>query len=423
MLFTLLTISLILVGIPDHYAHLFERYSAERSPTQLGLSPQALAIYIIGLNVFIAMAHNLIASIIFWRKPDDWIALVISYTLVANGAILPVSVLHSHGIPHPSVQLLINFVISVALASSIMVLYIFPNGRFVPYWTILLALTWVPFAITFPYIAHSFQEWPSRIQTLTIMMILGWSVTGVFAQVYRYLNVSNPVQRQQTKWAVLGLTAAVLGPFQYVLPLLIIPAIEQPAVPNLLYQRMGTTFFTFSFIIQLSNLSIVRIATLLFPLSFAIAILRYRLWDIDRLINRALVYTAVTISLALVYFTGVVILQSLFRALTGRGQSEIVTVLSTLAIASLFSPFRRYIQAIIDRHFFRSKYDAAKTLSDFSANLRNEVDLDQLNQQLVSVVEQTMEPETISVWLRPHLNKKSGDSRETIRHQNVEIDN
>jgi hypothetical protein len=136
------------------------------------------------------------------------------------------------------------------------------------------------------------------------------------------------------------------------------------------------------------------------PISTGIAILRYRLYDIDRIVNRALVYAALTASLVLVYLGGVVSLQYAFRALAG-GNSQLAVVASTLAIAALFNPLRRRIQAFIDRRFYRRKYDAAKTLEAFSAKLREETNLDALSEDLVGVVRETLQPARISLWLRP----------------------
>jgi hypothetical protein len=131
-----------------------------------------------------------------------------------------------------------------------------------------------------------------------------------------------------------------------------------------------------------------------------VAVLKYRLYDIDRIINRTLVYGSLTVTLAAIYVGGVVVLQYLFRALTGQ-ESQLAIVVSTLAIAALFVPLRRRVQALIDREFYRRKYDAAKTLEGFSAKLRDETDLQRLGNELVSVVQQTMQPEHVSLWLRP----------------------
>jgi hypothetical protein len=143
------------------------------------------------------------------------------------------------------------------------------------------------------------------------------------------------------------------------------------------------------------------------PLSLSIAVLRYRLYDIDLLINRTLVYGSLTAVLALVYFGGVAATQAIFRTITGHEeQPQLAVVVSTLVIAALFNPLRRRIQGFIDRRFYRKKYDAAKTLEAFSAKLRDETDLDALSDDLTSVVRETMQPAHVSLWLRPDTTSK-----------------
>ena len=141
---------------------------------------------------------------------------------------------------------------------------------------------------------------------------------------------------------------------------------------------------------------------LFIPLSIGVAVLRARLFDIDVIINRTLVYGSLTAILALVYFGGVTMTQSVLQTLTGQGElPQLAIVASTLVIAALFNPMRRRIQAFIDRRFYRSKYDTRKTLEAFSARLRNETDLEALNADLVGVVRDTIQPAHVSLWLRP----------------------
>ena len=157
---------------------------------------------------------------------------------------------------------------------------------------------------------------------------------------------------------------------------------------------------------------VVVIATLVgFPISIGIAIVRYRLYEKDTLINRTLVYGSLTALLALVYFGGVAASQIIFHVLTGQQeQPQLAVVVFTLVIAALFNPLRRLIQSFIDRRFYRRKYDARKTLEAFSAKLRDETDLDALRDDLVGIVRETMQPAHVSLWLRPKASPKGAQA-------------
>jgi hypothetical protein len=179
------------------------------------------------------------------------------------------------------------------------------------------------------------------------------------------------VERQQIKW--LAYTVSVIPVWFLVNPVIVDNPFLVGAIDALLFAGV--------------------------PVATAIAILRYRLYDIDVVINRTLVYGVLTATLAGVYFGSVVSLQYLFRSFTGQ-ESQLAVVASTLAIAALFHPLRRRIQAFIDRRFYRRKYDAVKTLEAFSVKLREETDLDALTGELVAVVEETMQPAHVSLWLR-----------------------
>jgi hypothetical protein len=390
---------LIVAAIPARYAEIQALYETERSLEELGIAPGSAALIFLLINLGVVSAHNLLAWFLFRRRSQDLMALFVSFTLVSNGAILPLSLFYADGAAHPLVRLLVDAVIYTGLVSSVVLLFIFPNGQFVPRWTRFLAVPWMIFALIFLFSASGFAQWPRIFQVGGILVMLAWVVNGIFAQVYRYANVSSPVQRQQAKWALAGLMASVAGPFQYVLPFVILPSLASAEVPNIFYQRVGASFFTYSFLIDQSGVLLFRFATIIFPLSFSIAILRYRLWDIDILINRTLVYGTLSALLAGIYFASVLALESLFRSISGEN-SPLAIVISTLTIAALFVPLRSRVQNLIDRRFYRDKYDAQQTLAYFAVVVRDEVNVSALSQAILQVVEETMHPSSASLWLR-----------------------
>ena len=187
------------------------------------------------------------------------------------------------------------------------------------------------------------------------------------------------------------------------------PFLSKPEVPNLLYQRAGASFFAFAYLLQLVIATLIVLFLMLFPISFAIAILRYRLWDIDILVRRTLIYSALSVSLAMIYLFTIILLEGIYSYFTGQEQADSVIVISTLAIAAISSPLRRRIQENIDRNFYRQKYDAVRTLEAFSSSLREEVDLDGLCNRLAHVAEETMQPLQITLLLKPVI-----DNRQTV---------
>jgi hypothetical protein len=397
----ILTLVLFIIGVPARYAQLSTAAQNNRALLELRVSVTSYAVYFTALSFAIGLAHFVTAAVIFWRRSRERMALLVALALVTNGATAPLSSLYALVDIHPAWRVLVSSVNYLGLISSILLLFVFPDGRFVPRWTRPLAWLWcalnVP-AVFFPNSPLSFTTWPFLLQ---LVVLLGWPGLGAYAQLHRYFRVSGPLQRQQTKWVTIGLTAAVLRPFGYFLPFGILPLLNQPKLPNFLYQLIGSTFFTYSLIFQWASFTGLAVVMMVFPLAFTVCILRYRLWDIDFLIRRTLVYGVLTTALGLVYFLSIVLLQSLFRAVTGQQRSEAVTVVSTLAIAALFAPLRRRVQDVIDRRFYRKKYDAAKTLAAFAATCRDETDLDKLAASLIAVVQETMQPAHVSLWLKP----------------------
>ena len=206
------------------------------------------------------------------------------------------------------------------------------------------------------------------------------------ASLFARLRGSKGIERQQVKW------------FTYAVAVLATSA----TLAYVVSESMGVVWLD-----RISSVLVI-VSVVGLPVAVGIAILRYHLYNIDLLINRTLVYGSLTAVLAGLYLGSIVVLQLLFRALTGE-ESQLVVVASTPAIAALFNPLRRRIQSLIDRSFYRRKYDAVKTLEAFSAKLRDETDLDALSNDLVGVVRGTMQPVHVSLWLRPDLAPKGGE--------------
>jgi hypothetical protein len=221
-----------------------------------------------------------------------------------------------------------------------------------------------------------------------VLMFAGYLGISVYAQTYRYRQVSSTAQRQQTKWVIFGLMCAAANMVLWIFVSSTFPP-DQPSLAR-------------AYFVLLIH-PVLLLIGLLFPVCIAIAVMRYRLWNIDVIIRRTLIYSTLTLALGLVYVGSIVLLQQLVVPLTGG--SEVAIVASTLVIAALFTPLRRRSQAMIDRRFYRRKYNAAKVLEAFGATARAATDLDQLTAAMLQVIDQTMQPEHIGLWLReiqPH---------------------
>ncbi len=386
-----LALGLFIASIPTTFADLHILCTAASCSTSgqltpdyvrelqaLGLSMDFYATYIVVFIIVFAFGYFAVGAVLFWRKSDDRMALFASFTLVT----FPMAFTEVLATLPPSWWLPVQFVSFLGSICFVLFFYLFPNGQFVPRW-----MRWLSIGVIMYWGAKNFFSLSplnpfTRFPILNALTFVGFVGTMVVGQIYRYRRVSSLLQRQQTKWVVFGMSVAIgcyVG-----LDLLYGVFSLPPKGPF-----ADLIIFTATYFLML-----------LIPLSIVFAILRARLWDIDILINRTLVYGTLTAMLAVVYIGLIITLQFLLRGLISQ-TSDIAIVASTLAIAALFNPLRRRIQAFIDRRFFRRKYDAARTLEAFSVTLRNEVDLSQLREQLVAVVQETMQPTHISLWLRP----------------------
>ncbi len=345
----------------------------------LGLSPGFAAAYQIALQLFCIVICTVLALLIFWRRSDDRMALFGSFTLVTFGG-ATFSIMTEVLAPRSLLwYLLVAFLYFLGQVCIVTFFLLFPSGRFVPGWTRWIALAnaaWYAYALFRPPFAFTSTR-PGGLEFLLVIP------TVVIVQIYRYRRRSTSRERQQTKWVVFGAAIALLG----FVGLLVLGNLFLPPT-------LGDSVWFGLFVGQ----PVINGFLLLIPVSIGVAILRSRLWDIDTLINKALVYGLLTALLATVYAGLVLGLQALLGGLLHQ-TNAIALILSTLVIYALFQPLRHGIQATIDRRFYRRKYDAARTLAAFSATLRTEVDLASLSEHLVAVVEETMQPAHISLWL------------------------
>ena len=344
---------------------------------ELGISRSFYAVYQgVGVETSLTLICSVVAAVIFFRRSDDRMALFTSFVLLLFGGAGAAGTMRALAEVHPTLWFPVHLLDYLSQVSVVVFFCLFPNGRFVPRWTRWLALASVAYFVFDIYFPDS------TVAALTDPLFFAFLGALVIAQVYRYRRVSTPDQRQQTKWVVFGCTVALSG-FTAVVGLSFLPAVRE--VGPLGYMAFSTLVYGLLGLI---------------PLSIGVAVLRSRLYDIDVVINRALVYGSLTVTLLGVYLGCVVGLQYAFHALTGS-KSQLAVVTSTLAIAALFVPLRRRVQALIDRRFYRDKYDARRTLETFSVRLRDETNLEDLTDELLAVVRDTVRPAHVSVWLRP----------------------
>lgn len=353
----------------------------------LGLSVRSYALFFTMLETLVAGAYLLVGVLIFWRRSGDWFALVSAIGLMSLGTI-GTPLIDSLLVEHSAWQAAVFALRAIGFVFLVLFLFLFPDGRFVPRWTAGVFLLWLGYNLVWLF-APDLQP-VVRIVNLSardlavFAWLLAWLCLGATIQVYRFFKVSNRVERQQTRWVVLGFAVSFIGTFFAFLFLTFIPVLRQPGPLRVLAELA-----TFCFVL----LSSIGIAV-----TMAVAILRYRLWDIDIVIRRTVAYSILSLILVGTYVSSVLMIQSIVAAVGGQ-QTALVTVLSTLAIAALFNPLRRWIQNFIDRRFYREKYDAERLLAAFAALARDEVDGDRLCAALAGVVQDTLQPSGISLWI------------------------
>jgi hypothetical protein len=340
-------------------------------------------------GILIGLLSFLIGMFVFIRRPGNLAAQVLLFLgtvqLVMSLTVIPVTLADfGDAFAKPAGLLLGNYIWGILLFPTLLLLsLVFPNPKW-PFRThppltlaclyllepVLVLFIGGPAAKAGPYVGFGLV---AVYGLLTVISVIHTLIT----------ERSDVVARAQTKWV--GLGVALVAGFQF------------------LENTVGISMM--AFLSNEVNLSpwwenLIQIFVYLaLPITIAIAILRYRLFDIDVIIRKTLVFSTLTAILALVFFGGVALLQQVVGRLTGTEDSPVVIVISTLLIAALFSPLRRRIQDFIDRRFYRQKYNAEQALEDFAETARNETDLEALTGKLVEVVSQTMQPDQVNVWL------------------------
>jgi hypothetical protein len=346
--------------------------------SDIGVAPHSYVLLLLALKTLGVAVSTIMAALLFTRRSNDWMALVAAYVIL----IIPTSAGLDFGPTITASTQATAFKLpiaadialgSVQTAAIVGLFLLFPSGRFAPRWTWLLLAGFLIYSTIY-------AAWPTAQGALA----LGWIVffACLIANiVYRYWHVSSPLERQQTKWVISGFVVFMFMSIMFWLP---------PFTP-----LRGTIYAPLSHIAYTLGLIVM-------PFTFFVAIQRHRLYDIDTIIRRTLIYGAVSVILAATYT--IIVSGALFLLQRIGGQwvsaSQPTIVVTTLVIAVLFLPLRRHVQRLIDRRFYRRRYDAEQTLARFGAALRSHIELDQLTAELTAVVDDTMRPAHVSLWLR-----------------------
>ncbi len=340
----------------------------------LGLSIDSYAVFNVTINALFVFGFVLVGAVIFWRKADDPLALFTSAALVA----FPIGFISTQTTTLPSPWLLLVQVVSFFSGSSLSLLfYVFPSGRFVPPWTRWLMIGWILYEGSERFFPSSPFNPLARVPALNRGFFFALLASIVAAQIYRYRRVSTSRERQQTKWVVYGCTVGILGLIGTVIFSLLVP-----------FENGTLTFFLFYPALLLSVLCI--------PLSIGIAILRSRLWDIDIIINRTLVYSLLTLGIVGLYVLVVVSLGTLFQA---QG-NLILPLLATGLIAVLFQPLRLRLQRGVNRLMYGERDDPYTLLSRFGQRLETTLAPDAVLPTIVQTVAQTLKLPYVALLLK-----------------------
>jgi hypothetical protein len=350
---------------------------------EYGVSLRSYAAFEIALEVVLTTVFAGIAVLLIWQPRPLRMGVITAFFLLFLGPVFFGEGVRAFERVNPVVETLVVVLTSISVVLFILMLHLFPDGLFFPRWNGYWVLPLCVLIVLEPVFIPSGSQSYSASFFVVVWGMLA-AVIGLIFQIYRYRNISNSIQRQQTKWVMLGILAMFLGMLPWMVFVEIAPLEPGPA-------RVA---FNLSITVQYAFV-------LMMPFALVFSIQRYRLWDIDLIIRRSLQYALLTGVIVLIYFGGIVVIQSAVRAVTGQGDSPVATVVTTLLIAALFNPLRSRAQDVIDRRFFRAKYDAEQALARFARAARDEVDMATLAGEILGVVDETMQPRVLNLWLPP----------------------
>ena len=356
------------------------------SLAEMGLTLTQYAVLQIMPTVIFAVVCVAVGALIFWQRSYEWMAYISSLWLVTFGLTLFEEEVRATGAAYPWLQpaaLMLVWLGGVILLP--LFFFIFPNGRFVPRWT---KWAWLIISVIFVSSGAAGELFPALNEILLGFVGYLWFtmvLVCIAVQFYRYRYLSTANERQQTKWVVFAFAMIIAVNVTFFLANPDFLDFTVQAAENAVRNILGNAVSTFAF--------------LLIPLGIGISILRYRLYDIDIIIRRTVQYAIVSALLAIVYFGSITVIQGGITAVTNT-QSPFAIVLSTLLVAALFNPLRRRVQTAVDRRFYRQKYDAQQVLAQFAQTARDETDMEALQAELLRVVQDTMQPEGVSLWLK-----------------------
>ncbi|HSL45119.1 MAG TPA: GAF domain-containing sensor histidine kinase [Anaerolineales bacterium] len=377
-----LTVGLFIMSIPLNYEQRSIVCRAEPCPpgqltlqseqalVQLGMTVDSLVKLTIGLDLLLAAVFTVGAIVIFIRKPNDSFTIFVTIMLVTFGLATFTGGIRGIGQISPALHLVSETIALIGNASIVAFLFVFPNGKFIPRWTVLILAGWILFQLPRYYLPDSSLNLAVSNPVLYNLLFPLGVLSGIGTQVYRYRKVSNAVEQQQTKWVIYGLAIGLGG---YLVVRIISTLVPDPYGSGL-------------FIGIVLNVVAV-LFMLLFPLSISIAVIKYRLWDINPIINRTLVYGALSACTITFYIFAVGFFSSFFR---DNSANVIISFLATGVIAVLFEPLREELQRVVNRFMYGERDDPATVLMRLSARLDSALAPDSVLQTIVDTLAQTL---------------------------------